>query len=95
MGWGRGLGWVPGGDKDFWQRFFPFAPGRRASHCAHVKTPAVKILGRLRPTPWERFARLQRTSAKLLRGRGQPKGVFRFASHEECDQWTAAQRTRN
>ena len=57
----------------------------------------MKTLGHLRATPWERFARLQRTTAKLLRGRGrgQAKGVFRFASHEECDLWTAAQRIRN
>jgi hypothetical protein len=54
----------------------------------------MKTLGRLRATPWERFARLQRTTAKLLIGHGQPKGVFRFASHEECNLWTAAQRVK-
>jgi len=54
-----------------------------------VETPAIKVIGQLRKTPWERFARLQRTAARLARGRGQPKGVFRFATHEACAQWTA------
>jgi hypothetical protein len=48
----------------------------------------MKVLGRLRQTPWQRFVRLQRTAARLARGRGQPKGVFTFASHEACTAWT-------
>jgi hypothetical protein len=54
-----------------------------------VQIPGIKILGELHKTPWQRFARLQRTAAKLAKGRGQPKGVFRFASNEECTAWTA------
>jgi hypothetical protein len=54
-----------------------------------VETPAIKVLGQLRTTPWQRFVRLQDTAARLARGRGQPKGVFRFSSHEACDAWTA------
>ena len=54
-----------------------------------VETPAVKVIGQLHKTPWERFARLQRTAARLAQGRGQPKGVFRFATNEACTTWTA------
>jgi hypothetical protein len=53
----------------------------------------MKVVGQLRKTPWERFVRLQATAALLARGKGQPKGVYRFASHEECILWTS-QRTR-
>ncbi|MCX6938839.1 MAG: hypothetical protein NTU80_13295 [Verrucomicrobia bacterium] len=49
----------------------------------------IKVVGQLRKTPWERFARLQRTTAQLTKGKGQPKGVFRFSSNEACDTWTA------
>ena len=48
----------------------------------------MKVLGRLKKTPWQRFVRLQQTAAKLAKGKGQPKGVFRFSSHEECGTWT-------
>jgi hypothetical protein len=51
---------------------------------------SIKVVGQLRKTPWQRFARLQRTAAQLARGRGQPKGVFRFSSHEACSAWTAS-----
>lgn len=54
-----------------------------------VETPSIKVLGQLRQTPWQRFARLQRTAARLAQGRGQPKGVFKFASNEACTTWTA------
>lgn len=53
-----------------------------------MDSSSVKVVGRLRKSAWERFARLQRTAAQLARGRGQPKGVFRFASNEACDAWT-------
>jgi hypothetical protein len=55
-----------------------------------VETQPIKILGQLHKTPWQRFARLQRTAAQLARGRGQPKGVFRFSSNEACNAWTAS-----
>jgi hypothetical protein len=51
----------------------------------------MKVVGQLRKTPWQRFTRLQATAALLAKGRGQRKGVYRFASHEECAQWTASQ----
>jgi len=51
----------------------------------------MKVVGQLRKTPWQRFARLQATAALLANGKGRRKGVFRFATHEECDQWTASQ----
>jgi hypothetical protein len=53
----------------------------------------MKVVGRLKTTPWQRFVRLQRTAVKLSRGKGQPKGVFRFATHEECEVWAAANRS--
>ena len=63
-------------------------PGRRVN-LAPVDPVSIKVVGQLHKTPWQRFARLQRTAARLAQGRGQPKGVFRFASNEECDKWTA------
>ncbi|HRG56117.1 MAG TPA: hypothetical protein PLG56_08765 [Lacunisphaera sp.] len=56
-----------------------------------VKTTDMKVVGRLHKTPWQRFVRLQATAALLAKGRGQPKGVFRFTSHEECARWIASQ----
>jgi hypothetical protein len=53
----------------------------------------VKIVGRLKLTPWQRFTRLQKMTQKLSKGRRRPKGVFRFASHEECNAWTEAHRS--
>ena len=55
-----------------------------------MQTSPMRIVGRLRRTPWQRFIRLQRTSARLLAGKGQPKGVYRFASYEECAAWTTS-----
>jgi hypothetical protein len=54
-----------------------------------VENPVAKVLGQLNKTPWQRFARLQRTAAKLAQGHGQPKGIFRFATYEACTAWTA------
>ena len=53
-----------------------------------MEKQAIKTIGTLQKTPWQRFARLQRTAAQLARGRAQPKGVFKFASHEACSAWT-------
>jgi hypothetical protein len=49
---------------------------------------AMKVVGgRNLPTFWERFNRLQRT-AHLLLGKGvSPKGVFRFKTFEEFEEW--------
>ena len=57
-----------------------------------MQTPRMRIVGQLRRTPWQRFIRLQRISAKLAAGKGQPKGVYRFASYEECTAWTTSQK---
>jgi hypothetical protein len=54
-----------------------------------MESAAVKTIGKLKKTPWQRFVRLQNTAARLAKGRGQPKGVFRFATNEACSQWTA------
>jgi hypothetical protein len=54
-----------------------------------METGGMKIIGTLRSTPWQRFVRLQATAAKLAAGRGQPKGIFRFSTNEECSKWTA------
>ena len=58
-----------------------------------MKRAPIKVVGELRKTPWQRFARLQATTALLAEGKGQRKGVFRFSSHEECARWTASQTT--
>jgi len=57
-----------------------------------MQPQSMKVVGQLKKTPWQRFVRLQATAALLSKGKGQPKGVYRFASHEECEQWTASQR---
>lgn len=48
----------------------------------------MKVVGgKNLPPYWERFNRLQRTSHLLL-GKGvSPKGVFRFKSFEEFEEW--------
>jgi hypothetical protein len=48
----------------------------------------MKVVGgRNLPPFWERFNRLQRTT-NLLFGRSvSPKGVFRFKSFEEFEEW--------
>jgi hypothetical protein len=43
--------------------------------------------GRNLPSYWERFDRLQRTARSLLPTPISPKGVFRFKSFEEFEQW--------
>jgi hypothetical protein len=69
----------------------PLDAHRLPSEGFPVETPAIKVIGQLHKTPWQRFVRLQRTAAKLAQGRGQPKGVFRFSSHAECNLWTIRQ----
>jgi hypothetical protein len=64
--------------------------GAMTKNNVFMQTPPMRIVGRLRRTPWQRFIRLQRTSAQLAVGKGQPKGVYRFASYEECAAWTTS-----
>ena len=48
----------------------------------------MKIVGDENRRPvWERFTRLQRRSQLLLGRPVSPKGVFRFKSFEEFDEW--------
>ena len=48
----------------------------------------MKIVGdENRRSVWERFTRLQRRSQLLLGRPVSPKGVFRFKSFEEFDEW--------
>jgi hypothetical protein len=53
-----------------------------------MKKQAMKIVGgRNLPAFWDRFDRLQRT-ANLLLPRGIcPKGVFRFKTFQEFEEW--------
>lgn len=48
----------------------------------------IKVLGgkNIRP-PHERFDRLQRTAQMLSRGPREPRGVHRFKSWEEFNEW--------
>jgi hypothetical protein len=72
------------------ERVFPaLAPLDPRNELISMETKAMKILGRMQKTPWKRFVRLQSAAARLAKGHGQPKGVFRFASNEACSQWTA------
>ena len=43
--------------------------------------------GKNLPSYWERFDRLQRTARSLMPNPISPKGVFRFKSFEEFEQW--------
>ena len=48
----------------------------------------MKIVGGRNPRPfWQRFDRLQRTAGLLLGRPLGPKGVFRFKTHEEYEEW--------
>jgi hypothetical protein len=63
-----------------------------AKEAIFMEAPQMKTVGRLRLTPWQRFVRLQRIAAQLAAGKGQPKGVYRFASSKECAAWTAGRK---
>jgi hypothetical protein len=53
----------------------------------------MRVVGRLKGTPWERFVKLQRRAAKVSAGSYlQPRGVFCFSSHEEANEWTLQNR---
>ena len=66
----------------------PLDPSDDRREICLMTAASIKVVGQLRKTAWQRFSRLQRTTAALTQGRGQPKGVFRFSSHEACDTWT-------
>ena len=53
------------------------------------KPQTMKVVGGRNSRPfWERFNRLQRTANLLLGPKGIcPKGVFRFKTHEEFEEW--------
>ena len=55
---------------------------------------SMKVVGdeeRL-PSYWERFDRLQRTAGKLRGTQGAPRGVFRFTSFAEFEEWKRRQK---
>lgn len=64
-------------------------PCFRSREAVPVEGTTIKVLGQLHKTPWQRFVRLQRTAARLALGRGQPKGIYKFATNEACTTWTA------
>jgi hypothetical protein len=48
----------------------------------------VRVLGGKNPRPkWERFNRLQKSAQALAVGRREPKGVHRFKTWAEFNQW--------
>ena len=48
----------------------------------------MKVVGGKHPRSyWDRFNRLQRTANLLLGGIRHPKGVFRFKTWEEFNEW--------
>ena len=48
----------------------------------------MKVVGgKNLPSYWERFDRLQRTAQALLGRPVSPKGVFRFKTFEEFNEW--------
>jgi hypothetical protein len=53
---------------------------------SHLK--AMKVVGgRNLPPHWERFDRLQRTANLLLGRPVSPRGIFRFKTYEEFEEW--------
>ncbi len=70
-------------------------PSGRSREFAPVEKQTVKTIGTLQKTPWQRFTRLQRTAAQLARGRGQPKGAFRFVSSNSVAMVPIAKRYTN
>jgi hypothetical protein len=46
------------------------------------------------PSYWERFDRLQRTAGKLRGTQGAPRGVFRFTSFAEFEEWKRHHQSR-
>jgi hypothetical protein len=52
----------------------------------HLKT--MKVVGGANLPPyWERFDRLQRTANLLLGRPVSPRGIFRFKTYEEFEEW--------
>ncbi len=47
----------------------------------------MKVLGGNVPPYWERFNRLQSTARLLSKNIKRPRGIFRFKSYEEFDEW--------
>jgi hypothetical protein len=55
----------------------------------------MKIVGGKRPhSVWERFARLQRSAQQFYTGGRCPRGVFRFKTWEEFEEWQTNYRTQ-
>lgn len=60
-----------------------------------MKTPRpMRVVGRPKGTPWERFVKLQRMTSELGAGSfSQPRTAKGFRSFEEADLWTWKHRT--
>ena len=56
----------------------------------NIDDPVGKTVGRRKPAPLRTRAGEKESSADWRRafGGGFPKGVYRFHSHEEADEWT-------
>jgi hypothetical protein len=54
-----------------------------------LESKGMKVVGgKNLPAYWERFDRLQRTANALLPNEARsPRGVFRFKTHEDFEQW--------
>ena len=65
----------------------------------NIDHPVGKTVGRRKPSAdsFERGMQLQKTAGELLNAfelRGHPKGVFRFKTFEEADEWEMKFRIR-
>jgi len=66
----------------------------------NLEDPVGKAVGRTRPpsNPLKAAGDLQRTAASLFKSCGHrmpPRGVYRFNSHEEADEWWIRNTTLN
>ena len=56
---------------------------------------SIRVVGGKSPRPyWDRFNRLQASAELVLGGARAPKGVFRFKSWTEFNEWKMSCRTR-
>ncbi len=56
----------------------------------------IRVLGKEIQRPaWERFGRLQKTANMLVGGLREPKGVHRFKTWEEFNEWKMKYQVRD
>jgi hypothetical protein len=56
---------------------------------------SIKQIGVVRGDVWERFDRLQRTVSRLRPPSGVSRGVYRFTTHAEQNEWEWTNRLKN